>query len=145
MKVTIVSRTPRPHPVLAAVGLAFIAVLMISCGSPNPNFGRILLSISVTADAQKSQNGQVVFTATGTFSQAPFSAPVPSTPPYSGTFFVDTTATNQVIATIVTSGSGTATVQCISGMSGTVAVGNIASANNGTSTTVTGFAQITCP
>ncbi len=146
MKVIIVSRaTHRRHPLLAALALAFIAVLMISCGSPNPNFGRILLSISVTADPQKSQNGQVVFTATGSFSQSPFSALVPSTPPYSGKFFVDTTATNQVIATIVSSSSGTATVQCISGMSGTVAVGNIASANNGTSTTVTGFAQITCP
>jgi hypothetical protein len=149
MKVTIVSRTAhRRHPLLAALGLALIAVLMISCGSPNANFGRILLSISVTpatADAQKFQNGQVVFTATGTFNQSPFSVPVPSTPPYSGKFFVDTTATNQVIATIVSSGSGTATVQCISGMSGTVNLGNIASANNGTSTTVTGLAQITCP
>jgi hypothetical protein len=146
MQSTNVSRTSRRHPGLAALGLAFIAVVVISCGSsPNPNFGRILLSIAVTADPQQSQNGQVVFTATGSFSQAPFSALVPSTPPYSGTFFVDTTATNQVIATIVTSGSGTATVQCISGMSGTVNVGNIASANNGTSTTVTGFSQITCP
>jgi hypothetical protein len=145
MKVTIVSRAHRRHPLLAALGLALIAFLMISCATPNPNFGRILLSISVTPDSQKSQNGQVVFTATGTFNQAPFSALVPSTPPYSGKFFVDTTATNQVIATIVSSGSGTATVQCISGMSGTVEVGNIASANNGTSTTVTGLAQITCP
>jgi len=145
MKVTIVSRARRRPPLLAALGFALIAVLMISCATPNPNFGRVLLSISVTADPQTSQNGQVVFTATGTFNQAPFSAPVPSTPPYSGKFFVDTTATNQVIATIVSSGSGTATVQCISGMSGTVNLGNIASANNGTSTTVTGLAQITCP
>ncbi len=144
MKVTTVSRTHRRHRLLAAIGLAFIAVGMISCGSSNPNFDRILLSTKVTANTQ-NQNGQVVFTATGSFSQSPFSAPVPSTPPYSGTFFVDTTATNQVIATIVASGSGTATVQCISGMSGTVNVGNIASANNGTSTTVTGLAPITCP
>jgi len=148
MKVTTVFRTHRRRPLVAAIGLAFIAVVMISCGSSNPNFGRILLSVAVTpttADAQTYKNGQVVFIATGTFNQSPFSAPVPSTPPYSGTFFVDTTATNQVIATIVTSGSGTATVQCISGMSGTVNVGNIASANNGTPTTVAGLAQITCP
>jgi len=144
MEMTIAPRTHRRPSLLATLGLAFIAVVMISCATPNPNFGRILTSIVVTADPQKSQNGQV-FTATGTFSQAPFSAPVPSTPPYSGKFFVDTTATNQVIATIVTSGSGTATVQCISGMSGTVNVGDVASANNGTPTTVTGLAQITCP
>lgn len=142
MKVTIVSRTRRRHPVLAALGLAFLAVGMISCGSSDPNFDRILLSIAVTP---ATANGQAVYTANGTFNQSPFSVPVPSTPPYSGTFFVDTTPANQVIATIVSQKNGAANVQCVAGMSGTVSVGAIASANNGTSTTVSGFAQIKCP
>ena len=70
---------------------------------------------------------------------------VPSTPPYSVAFAVGTTYTNQVIATIVTQGEGTAAVQCVAGMSGTVSVSAVASANNGTSATISSTAQITCP
>jgi hypothetical protein len=148
MKVTIACRAHRRHPLLAALGLALIAVLMISCATPNPNFGRVLLSISVTpatADAQTFPNGEVLYSAKGTFNQEPFTVLVPSTPPYSVQFNVGTTITNQVIATVVTQKLGTAAVQCVTGMSGTVSVGATALANNGTSTTVTGLAQITCP
>lgn len=139
---------PRGPHLPASLGLTLCALVLISCGSNYANSNRFLISIAVTpatADAQNFPNGQVVFTATGTFSQQPSPALVPPTAPYSGQFFVDTTLTNHVIAAIVASGSGTATVQCVSGMSGTVEVGAIASANNGTSTTVSGVAQITCP
>jgi hypothetical protein len=138
----------RRSPLLAALGAAFLAIAMTSCGSPTiPNAGRVLLAIAVTpaqADAQKL-GGQVVFTANGTFSVAPSPAPVTFVAPYTGGFAVATNSSNQEIATIVSTGPGTATVQCVAGMSGTVEVGATASANNGTSTSVSGSAQISCP
>jgi hypothetical protein len=137
------------HPLLPAFGIALLAFAITSCGSTTiPNAGRVLLSILVTpatADAQNSPSGQVVFTATGTFSVAPSPAPVTFAAPYAGGFVVAPDSSNQVIASIVTTGAGTATVQCVAGMSGTVDVGATASSNNGTSTTVSGLAQITCP
>jgi hypothetical protein len=139
----------RRNPLLAALGAASLAMMMTSCGSPSiPNAGRVLLTIVVTpatADAQAFTNGQVEFTATGTFSVAPSPAPVTFVAPYTGGFIVSPNTSNQVIANIVSTGPGTATVQCVAGMSGTVEVGATASANNGTSTTVSGIAQITCP
>jgi hypothetical protein len=136
------------NPPLAVLGPAFLAMAMTSCGSPSiPDAGRVLLAIAVTpafADAQKF-GGQVVFTANGTFSVAPSPATVTFAAPYTGGFAVATNSSNQVIATIVATGSGTATVQCVAGMSGMVEVGATASTNNGTSTTVSGAAQIACP
>jgi hypothetical protein len=139
---------PRCHRLLAVLGLILLAAVLISCGSTDPTANRILLSVAITppiADAQNFPNGQVVFTATGSFSLQPSPALVPSTTPYSAQFTVSNSATNQVVATIVSSGSGTATVQCVAGMSGTVTVADTASANNGIATTVSGIAQITCP
>jgi hypothetical protein len=138
----------RRDPLLAVLGLVLLAMAMTSCGSPTiPDAGRVLLAIAVTpaaADAQKF-GGQVVFTANGTFSVAPSPAPVTFAAPYTGGFAVAPNGSNQVIASIVSTGTGTATVQCEAGMSGTVEVGATALANNGTSTTVSGIAQITCP
>jgi len=137
----------RCHPLLAALGFVLLGGALMSCGSTYPNSARVLLSVTVTpatADAQTFPNGQVVFTATGTFNIVPSPALLTFTAPYSGGFDVGT-VNNQVVATIVATGSGTATVQCVSGMSGSVAVGAIALANNGTSATVAGFAQLTCP
>jgi hypothetical protein len=134
------------NALLAALGPAFLAMVVISCGSPSiPNAGRVLLSIAVTPAQADALGGQVVFTANGTFSVAPSPAPVTFAAPYTGGFAVAPNSSNQVIATIVATGSGTATVQCVAGVSGTVEVGATASANNGTSTTVSGAAQITCP
>jgi hypothetical protein len=139
----------RRHPFVYTLGPVLLASMVMSCGTTTiPNAGRVLLSIVVTpttADAQDFQNGQVVFTATGTFSVAPSPAPVTFAVPYTGGFVVALNGSNQVIATIVANGTGTATVQCNAGMSGTVEVGATALANNGTSTTVSGAAQITCP
>jgi hypothetical protein len=137
----------RRRPLRYTFGLALLAITLTSCGTTTiPNAGRVLLTIVVTpAQGVPSANGQVVFTATGTFSVAPSPAPVTFVAPYTGGFVVATSSTNQVIASIVSTGAGTATVQCVSGMSGTVEVGATASANNGTSTTVSGIAQITCP
>jgi hypothetical protein len=136
----------RRHSLFASV-LLFLAAILISCGNNNPNQGRILLSVVVTpatADPQMLDVSQVEFTANGTFSQTPSPAPLTFAAPYTGAFSVGT-FNNQVIATIVSSGSGTATLQCVSGMSGTVEVSAAALANNGTNTTVSGTAQLTCP
>jgi len=133
--------------VLAAAVLMVAGIGLISCGaSANPDIGRVLTGISVTpqaADAQNSPNGQVVFTATGTFSLPPTPAPVSFVSPYTGQFFVDNSG--NVIANVVTTGSGTVTVQCAAGATGTVAIVASASANNGTTTVVSGSAQLTCP
>lgn len=142
------SRSDHRDSLFVAVALLVVAVITISCATSNPNFNRILSSIVVTpatADAQNSPNGQVLYSANGTFTQQPFTVLVPSTPPYSVAFTVGTTNTKQVIATIVTQGQGTAAVQCVAGMSGTVLVAAVASANNGTTATISGAAQITCP
>jgi hypothetical protein len=134
------------RPLLSTLGLALVAVVMISCGSSSiPDAGRVLLSIAVTPSAADPQGGQVVFTANGTFSVAPSPAVVTFAVPYTGGFVVATNSSGQEIATIVATGAGTATVQCVAGMSGTVEVGATALANNGTATTVSGIAQIKCP
>jgi hypothetical protein len=141
---------PRCVSNIAALYIAALLLLaagLISCGSSDPNLGRVLTSITVTpetADAHSSANGQVVFTATGTYSLPPFSAPVTFTAPYSGQFVVDNPATG-TIATLVSSGAGTVTVECAAGASGSVAVVASAAANNGTTTVVSGSGQLTCP
>jgi hypothetical protein len=127
-------------PILLAPGL-------ISCGSSNPNIGRVLTSIAITpqkADALNSASGQVVFTATGTFSLPPLTAPLNFTPPYAGQFVVNNPA-GTIIAAVVATGTGTITVQCASGAAGTVFVTASAFANNGTPSVITGSAQLTCP
>jgi len=133
---------------LAALFVILSAVFLISCGSTNPNNGRVLTSISVTpptADGQSSPNG-VVFTATGTFSLPPLSAPLTFTIPYTGQFVVDNpTNPPMTIATVISSGMGTVTVQCAAGATGTVSVTATASANNAMSTVVSGSGQLTCP
>jgi hypothetical protein len=60
----------------------FVTFQTTGCGTSDPN--RALQSISVapaTADAQSFPNGQVQFTATGTFSRPPPPAPVPFVAP----------------------------------------------------------------
>jgi hypothetical protein len=138
---------PRRFSLIAGVSLTGIAAMLLSCATSNPNLGRVLVSISVTpptADAQTFSNGQVVFTANGTFNLPPSPAPVSSAAPYSGQFVVDNPDTGP-IATIIATGIGTATVQCVAGASGIVLVSSSASANNGSNTTISGSAQLTCP
>jgi len=137
----------RLHCSIVIVAVAVWAAALISCGSTNPNNGRVLTSISVspeTADAQTYPNGQVTYTATGSFSLPPLSAPVTFTSPYSGSFVVDNPS-GQTIATIVSTGTGTISVQCATGAVGNVEITASASANNGTTSVVTGNAQLTCP
>jgi len=139
---------PSQRTLIALLGLTLVAVTIISCGnSGNPNTSRILTSISVapaTADAQTYANGQVTFTATGTFNLPPLTGPLTFAAPYSGQFVVNN-PTNTTIATVVSTGTGTITVQCVSGVSGTVLVTASASANNGTSTLISGSGEFTCP
>jgi hypothetical protein len=128
--------------------LVLIACLLNSCGSTNPNNGRVLTSISVTpttADGQSNPNG-VVFTATGTFSLPPLSVPLTFAAPYTGQFVVDNpTNPPATIANIVSTGTGTITVQCATGATGTVFITASALANNSAGTVISGNAQLTCP
>lgn len=124
-----------------------IALPLISCNSVNPYSGRVLTAITVaptTADAVNYPNGQVTFTATGQFSLPALSGPVTFQSPYSGSFSV-ANPTNQTIANVVATGTGTVTVQCVSNVTGSVEVVASASANNGTQTVVTGQGRLTCP
>jgi len=132
---------------LSALLLMFLSAGLTCCGSSNQTIGRVLTSIAVTpqsADAQSSPNGQVVFTATGTFSLPPYTGPLTFVAPYAGQFVVNN-PTGTTIATEVSSGTGTVTVQCAAGASGTVAVTASASANNGSTLVVSGSGQLTCP
>lgn len=142
-----VTRPAKPFAAIAAITLA--AVTLVSCGKTDPNAGRVLLSITVTpatADAATYPNGQVMFTATGTFSVTPSPAPIPATAPYSGEILVSNPSNPATtIATVVATGNSTATVACQPGASGTVPIVASASSNNGTAITITGSATLTCP
>jgi hypothetical protein len=132
---------------VAAFLLLTLAFGLDSCASNNPNSGRILISIAVTpetANAQNFANGQVTFTATGTFNLSPLSAVLTFAAPYSGEFSVNNPA-NSTIANVVGTGTGTVTVQCATGASGTVDVIAAASANDGFSTIISGSGILTCP
>ena len=131
----------------AAIILPVLAGALLSCGNTNSNTYRALIAVSIApeiADAQSYPNGQVVFTATGTFNVSPLTGPVPSTKPYNAQFGVANPVPN-TIATIVSTGPSSVTVECAAGASGTVTVFDSASANNGTSTLVTGQSLLTCP
>jgi hypothetical protein len=132
---------------LAAFALTVLSAAVLSCSSGNPNIGRVLLTVSVsplTADGQSSPNGEVTFSATGTFSLPPATAPLTFAAPYSGGFTV-ASPSGVTIANIVSTGTGTVTVQCVSGETGTAFVTASALANNSTSTLISGSGQFTCP
>jgi hypothetical protein len=123
-------------------------LLALGCGggmNTTMDSNRVLLSMSISpsaVDAQKFMNGQVMFAATGTFSQPPSPAIVTFMAPYSGSWAVS----NPNIATIDQNGMA----QCISGQSGTVTVSAIASTNaatgtGATSTAVSATATLICP
>lgn len=122
--------------------LAVLLVATIGCSSMNSTSNRVLQSMTLTpanADAQSSQ-GQVQFTAMGTFSKAPSPAPVPFAVPYTGSW----ATSDPNIATITQAGLAT----CVSGATGTVTINAIASTNSGQgtqmSTAVHGSAKLTC-
>jgi hypothetical protein len=135
------------HSIFAFGVLLLLAAGLISCGSTNQSIGRVLTSIAVTpqtADAQSSPHGQIVFTATGTFSLPPYAGPLTFAAPYAGQFVVDN-PNGMTVATVISSGTSTVTVQCASGASGSVFVTATASANNGSTLVVSGSSQLTCP
>lgn len=140
------NRLRKPYAAIAAIALA---ATLVSCAKSNSDLGRVLLSISVTpavADASTFPNGQVTFTATGTFNLSPSPAPIPAAVPYSGEILVSNpTNPPGTIATVISTGNSTATVQCAPGASGSVPIVASASANNGTAITITGSATLTCP
>ena len=132
---------------LPAFTLILLAAGLISCGSSNQNVGRVLTSIAVTpqtADAQNFSQGQVTFTAAGTFSLPPYTGPLTFVAPYAGQFVVNN-PTDTTIATVVSSITSSVTVQCVAGASGSVYVTASASANNGSNLMVSGSGQLTCP
>jgi hypothetical protein len=124
-----------------------IGAALFACSSGDPNLGRVLISISVTpesADAKNSPNGQVIFTATGTYSESPLTGPLTFTAPYAGEFVVDNPTTG-TIANVIATGNSTATVECAANATGTVFIVASALTNNGTTTSVSGSGQLTCP
>jgi hypothetical protein len=136
---------------MKAMTFFFLGALILQtlgCGTSSSNSNRVLQSIAVTppmADAQDS-GGQVQFTASGTFSKAPSPSPVTFVAPYSGSWMVSDPAT----ATLVGTGTGTATFHCVAGASGVVSITAIASTNaatgtGATGTSVRGTASLTCP
>jgi hypothetical protein len=142
----------RRKPVLLATFLLrnlLLALQTTGCGTSKEPV-RTLLSISIapaTADAQNFTDGHVQFTATGTFSRPPSPAPVPFVAPYSGQWSVD-----PAFATLVGTGTGTATFQCVPGASGTTTVSAQASVGpdyfpnmGGMPAAVSGTAKLTCP
>jgi len=128
------------------VGLwAVIAVVVLAglgCGS---HLSSVSLSPAV-ADAQNFPNGQVQFTATGTYGGS--SKPVPVT---NLTWCIGSTngGCNGNIASVATiSGSGVA--QCLPGATGTATVlagsgGHARMPAGGSTLSVFGSAQLTCP
>jgi hypothetical protein len=130
---------------LSILFLAALALETLGCGSSNSK--RVLQSMAITpanADAKDFANGQVQFTATGTFNKAPSPDQVTFQPPYTGTWaLMGTGAAN--IATISQAGLA----QCIPGAAGAVTVSAVASSNSATgpamSTAVTGSTTLTCP
>ncbi len=132
---------------LSLLFLATLALETLGCGSSSMNSNRVLQSMAITPANQHAQNfpnGQVQFTATGTFNKAPSPAQVTFQPPYTGSWaLMGAGAAN--IATISQSGLA----QCIAGAAGTVTVSAVASSNSARgpamSTAVTGSTTLTCP
>ena len=137
-------------PATFLLGNILLALHATGCGTSN-TANRVLLSVTVapaTADAQNFTNGQVQFTATGTFSRppSPASVPVPFVAPYSGTWLIS----DPTIATISQSG----VAQCQIGSSGMVTAtaevssnscGGSSTPNACMSTAVQGTAKLICP
>ena len=138
---------PHRNSLIAIALLALLALQAVGCGSNN-NSNRFLQSVSVTpatADARNFPGGQVQFTATGAFTEPPSPALLTFKTPYSGSFTVD-----PMMATIVSTGTGTVVVQCNQGASGTTTVTagacrNAGGAGAATCTVAFGRAQLTCP
>jgi hypothetical protein len=139
----------RQFSLIASISLMALAIFLLSCASSNPNLGRVLVSIAVTpavADAQNSPDGQVTFTATGTFNLPPSPAPLSPAAPYNASFVVaNPVSPPAIIANVVSTGNSTVTVQCASGASGNVPIVASASANNPTGDIVSGSATLVCP
>ena len=125
-----------------------LAVLftIAGCSAMHPemmNSNRMLMAMTVapaTANGGNFMNGQVQFTATGTFSQPPSPAPVTFMAPFSGGW----ASSDMNVATINPNGMA----QCMH--SGMVTITAQASSNSTTmrgamSTAVTAAATLTCP
>lgn len=137
---------PNHKSLIALAFLALLALQALGCGSNN-NSNRFLQSVSVTpatATAHNFLDGQVQFTATGTFTRPPSPAVLTFQSPYSGSFNVDST-----MVKTVSMGTGTITVQCVQGASGTTTI-SAGACRNATGTGITctfasGSAELTCP
>ena len=139
-------RGRRVRNVARLAGMLAVASATVGCGSMGSSSNRVLQSMTVSpaiADAQNFPQGQVQFSAMGTFSKAPSPAlvPVPFVSPYTGSWL----SANSNVATISQNG----VAQCVAGASGTVTIQAVVSSNSamGTqmSTGVSASSQLTCP
>jgi hypothetical protein len=134
------------------MGLLAVLFTIIGCNAMNPNMmnsNRMLMSMTVApamANGGNSMNGQVQFSATGTFSQPPSPAPVTFIAPFSGGWSVS----NMDIATINQNGmaqcmhTGMVTVTAQASSNSTSMPGAMSSMGS-MSTVVTANATLTCP
>ncbi len=138
---------PNRNLALALALLTAISAIALGCGSGS-NPSRLLQSIAVTpatADAKDFPSGQVQFTATGTFSMPPTPEQLTFQTPYTGAFNTDAS-----MVTVVSTSTGTVTVKCLSGVSGSTKINATACVHaggggTGTCVPVQGNAQLTCP
>ena len=128
---------------IAFVGaVAMLVMIGLGCGS---HLNSVSLSPAV-ADAQNFPNGQVQFSATGTYGSS--SKPVPAT---NLTWCIGTTngsCNGNIVSVASVTGSGVA--QCLPGAAGTATIlagsgGHAGMPDGGSTLAVFGTAQLTCP
>jgi hypothetical protein len=66
-----------PGPLLSCIAVPLIALFLLSCGSGNHGPLQSITISPATADAQNFANGQVKFTATGTYTDGTKASPLP--------------------------------------------------------------------
>jgi hypothetical protein len=145
---------PRHGFLLWIVLLGVVASTTSACGGPaNPQHQILSLAVSpITADAQNYPNGEVPFTATGTYT----SPPTTVTPLAATWVVVDQSGGQTTNVSITTNGLA----QCVTGAPGVYSVGawvtlfpgppkvlcNVATPfGNPCGDSVLGIAQLTCP
>ena len=132
--------------------LSFCILLLAGLGVVGCGSGRQLQSVTLSpasADAKNFPNGQVPFTATGTYSQAPSPAPLSSP----DVIWCSGSATGQCVGNVnpgaFVDHNGLA--QCVSNFAGTVTIlagtpsSGMGIPDTGMQLKIFGSAQLTCP
>jgi hypothetical protein len=128
---------------IPSLALTFLALALISCGSSSKKLGSISITPAV-ADAKDFPNGQVKYTAAGTYSDGSQVKPLPvmwsAGPPWVATSW-DVKVDGNGIATCGTSPAGTYPVWA----GAPTSVSTSVTMMNQSTPMVTATAQLTCP